>query len=206
MIRVVTPPAAVPEALVLSSTVTLLKASSAQQSRVQELIQDASRLAEQIACRSLWFRGYEQTVEGGDDRLYLSVRPISQVTAVRATLGGEAVSPSLYDLWPEDGAISRQGGAWTRGSWLVAYEGGYWLPSMTGPRPETAADVAITGRHIRKAVEDIVVASWSVDKMDRGVRAESMGGKASISTTYNTDLYIPDGALAVLRRLAPIVP
>lgn len=206
MIRVTAYPDSAPEALDMAATMSRLRAPDSAASRVELLVQDATALAERIACRKLWFRGYEQIAAGCGDRLYLDARPIASVSSIAPATGGSPLDPSGFEVWPEDGALFRPGSGWGRLDWRVAYFGGYWLPSMQGDVPDGAAALGERAPHIAKAVEDIVAASWDSDRLDRSVRSESMGGKTAISTTYNTDLTVPADALAVLKRLAPIVP
>jgi hypothetical protein len=187
---------------VVSEVVALLGATG-QEARVQTLIRDATRIAEQIARRKLYFRTYEEVLEGGDDRLYLQARPVSDVISVAPDGGGLPIDEARYEIWAEEGFLYRV--RWPRGAWRVRYRGGYWLPSMSGDKPATAADVGQEGRHIRKAVEDIVVLSFQMDGVDRTIKSERAGGRASVSTEYETGIWCPEGAEAVLKRLAPIV-
>jgi hypothetical protein len=207
LLRVITEPDETPEALAVAGVLALLGASD--EDRVQELIQDATRFAEELACCKLWRRTYEEVVraEGNDDRLYLSVRPIVSLTTNPALdPDGTPLEDVDFELWWEQGFLSHRR-AWPRGAWRQTYEAGLWLPSM-GDNTDGDPDIAVQGRQIRRAIEEIVVNSYQLDGVDRSVAADRMGGRASISTDYFEagKLFVPEAAAQVLRRLAPIVP
>lgn len=211
MLKITTPPAAKPEALDPTAMVGVLEAEASEEPRIQQLIQDATRLAEQLACRRLWYREYEERLEGDDtDRLYLQARPIASVTSVAFGTDDalvEGTEPDEFEVWPEEGFLYRQAG-WLAGTpgWRCRYFGGFWLVSMGTAPGGGEVELDVDGGHIRRAIEDIVRLSYQMDGQDHTVKREKIGGAAPIEYEFRDGLWCPKGAVQVLERLAPIAP
>ncbi len=210
MLKITTPPAVTPAALDAAAMVAVLEADATDEPRILDLIRDATRVAERIACRRLWYREYEQVLEGDDgDRLYLQARPIASVVSV-FQVGSDPLTEGAddaehFEIWGDDGFLNRPALWSSCAKWRCRYFGGYWLSSMADPKPAAAPDISIEGRHIRRAIELIVKCSWESDAQDSTVKSDRVGGAAPITTTYRDNLAIPKAAMKVLEALAPIV-
>lgn len=211
MLRIVTPPAATPLAI---SPAEAAARWGGDAGRVEALVADATRLGEQLARRKWVYREYEAILPGSDDeRLYLPVRPIASVSLVHLDTDSdhqveEGTGDDDFEIWPEVGLLRRRAGWYDGGvPWRVRFFAGWWLPaSMTDPKPAGAASIDVEGRHVRRAIEEIVQTSIGVDRLDRTVRSDRLGGLASIGTEYETGVWVPPGALRTLRSLGPAVP
>ncbi|HAX82097.1 MAG TPA: hypothetical protein DCY40_05985 [Actinobacteria bacterium] len=210
MLRIVTPPAETPQAIAPADAVARW---GGDLTRVTALVEDATRIGEQIArCRWI-YRDYEALVEGDrDERLWLPVRPVAAVALIH--LDGDAdetvdagTEDDEYEIWPEDGSLRRRVG-WMSGGlrWRVRFTAGYWLPaSMAGALPAGAASIDVEGRHVRRAIEEIVQTSIGIDRLDRTVKSDRIGGLASVGTEYDTGIWVPKGAERTLRSLGSLI-
>jgi hypothetical protein len=201
VLRIVTPPTTTPLAIVPADAVARWGGDSA---RVTALVEDATRIGEQIArCRWI-YRDYEALVEDrGDDqgRLWLPVRPVAAVALLHLDDDADetveaGAEDDDFELWPEAGVLRRRAG-WSTGGvpWRVRFTAGYWLPASMGEEvPADAASIDVEGRHVRRAIEEIVQTSIGVDRLDRTVKSDRIGGLASIGTEYDTGVRVPKGA------------
>lgn len=212
MIRIATHPAAVPAAISTADALALLGAGASESSRVAAIVQNATRVAEDIARRWLWYRSYVEITEGAaHDRLYLQVSPLAAVSACNLLDSDTEIEDGSdlgeFEIFADTGILRMRGGWWLeRARYQVAYTGGWWLQSMGVTPAAGAQSLAVTGRHILRAVEEIVELTYQSDSADRTVSSERIGGRASLAITYRDNLAIPQTALDTLRALAPLVP
>ena len=210
MIRVVTPPAETPEILDSAKTFALLRAEKGEETAVQDLIRDVTRVAERIASRPLVYADYEELLEGtGQVRLFLQARPIDTTSGAVSTVQFSDDDPLIegtdtvdFAVWPN--FLYREDG-WPSGlpGWKIIYKGAYYLPSMVAAKPTGAADVDVEGRHVRRAILEIVQLAWARDHSDRSLRSERTAGSLGMAREFVEDgFWIPESARKVLAGIA----
>lgn len=204
-LRITTPPATLPlEALDKSAWATKLGSTEAA---VGTLIAQMTEVAEQFVGLRLWYRGYREVVEAdGDDRLYLTARPVVAVSSVR--IGDddpltEGTEDDEFEVWDEQGYLYRAD-CWESGRpfWTVDYTAGWWLPSMGADPGQTGASKLAEARpDVEHAIGEMVTLQWQIDSGDRRIKSARL---SSMAVQYETGLWIPKTAhrtLCGLRRL-----
>lgn len=206
MIRTVMPPVSTPAALVTATARTLLGATASDDDAILELIQEATRQAEVIAAKPLVYAVYQERIvldKPGQQWLYLQARPVSSVTSVAYGTDDALVAGTesyQYAVWPR-GLYMEDG--WDAGEpgWLVTYAGGYWMtPSMGASPPATAQTIDVGGLQVRRAVWEMVHATWKRDKRDPALTSLSKAG-ASASWATGSGLVVPAGTVGLLGGL-----
>lgn len=207
MIRTVTPPASTPAALVTATARTLLGAPASDDDAILALIQEATKQAETIAAKPLVYAVYQERIVldiPGQQWLYLQARPVSSVTSVAYGTDDaldEGTEADEFAVWPR--GLYREDG-WDTGEpgWLVTYAGGYWMtPSMGASPPATAQTIDVGGLQVRRAVWEMVHATWTRDARDTTVSGRSAPGGASVRYAGDGSLVIPPGAVGLLGGL-----
>lgn len=206
MIRTVTAPSSTPAALATATTRATLGATAGDDAAILALIQEATRQAEIIAARPLVYAVYQERIvldRPGQQWLYLQARPVSAVTSVAYgtdTALDEGTDPDEFAVWPS--GLYREDG-WDTGEpgWAVTYAGGYWMPaSMSGSKPATAESIDVRGLHVRRAILEIVHATWERDARDPSLRSLAKSG-ATASWATESGLVLPAGAVGALGGL-----
>jgi hypothetical protein len=208
VLQITTPPASTPAALVTATARAWLGADAADDTRIQALIEEATRTAEDIAGRRWIYRVYQERIvlDQWSQWLYLQARPVASVTSVAWSDDAlvEGTDSDEFSVWPR-GLYMEDGWIAGRPGWLVTYAGGYWLPaSMTGTMPTTAQSIDVDGLTLRRAIWEIVHATWERDRRDATLRGFSKSG-ASASFAGEGGLVVPPGAVGMLGGLGGAV-
>lgn len=200
-LRITTPPADTPAAL--DKTATAAKLGTTDEASVLTLIERMTALAETLADVRLWYRGYRERIEGDSgDRLYLQARPIAAVSSVRFATDDpltEGTEDDEFEVWAEEGFLYLAN-CWDSGrpGWTIDYTGGWWLTSM-GATPATGAVKLETDRpDVALAISEMVTLQWQIDTGDRRIKSAKL---SSMAVEYETGLWIPKTAEAILRGL-----
>ncbi len=203
MIRVTTAPTATPAALVTATVRAQLDATAADDTAIEALIQEATRMGEEIAPRPWVYREYEERIIPREVKtwLYLVARPLSSVTSVAFgtnTAIDEGTDADEFAVWPT--ALYREDG-WDTGEpgWLIKYFAGYDLPSSDDPAPTTAASIDREGLAVRGAIFQIVQATWTTNPAIKRFK------KDSAETEFFGDVTVPPVAMGVLIREGGLV-
>jgi hypothetical protein len=220
-IRIVTDASNVPRALDATATAAKLDAVG-EEDDVGTLIEEVTDEVERCANLRLWYREYEEVVQGGGtDKLYLSARPVVSVTSPVTHCNDDEVDEGTEDgefrIWPDflslpcstcatTGSVGPRyfgtpaAAGWLRGDWTVQYFGGWYLPSMDDPVPTGAQRLEVGFPSLAGAIFDVVKTTWDIRQADptlKRVETET----TEIEFFGSSRIVAPRSALAVFAKL-----
>lgn len=204
-LRITSHPAAVPQALDPTAIAAGLGATG-EEAAVGKLIERMTDQFERLAGLKLWYRGYREVIEGGDDdRLYLSARPVVAVSSVAQGTDDpldEGSEDDEYEIW--DSYLYRAD-CWPSGRppWTVNYTAGWWLPSMGETPAAGTTALAVAQPEVELAIQRMVELQWQIQAGDQRVRRAKLEGMA---LEIDTGVWIPKTAERVAAGLKrPVV-